>query len=355
MLAAAGGIGFSYNVYPGQWGVHVSLGFEVPAGAGVLARTACERLGVPASVDETGNATVAERSLLRILQSERPVMLWGARGRLPWYSVRENLVPLVPHQWVVFGFDPEDDVFHVGDLAPGPLVVARSGVAAARSALFSAKHRRLTVTEDAGEPVDPVTAARRGLRSGLEALQRPLLPGQGLPGLARWADLLVDNSDAKGWPKLFGKWSGAHFYDALVSIYQAVEVTSGGGALRGLFANFLERAGALEASGHYRELAEAWSDLARAALPSEVPQLGRARKLLSRRDRLFREQGMDASEELADLDQALALLRERAETAPILTETESEELRRDLSRRVLDLHRGERAAAEVLAAWASDT
>lgn len=355
VLAAAGGIGFSYNVYPGEWGLHVSLGFEVPAGAGVLARAACDRLGVPAAVDETGNATVAERRLLEILQRERPVLLWGARGRLPWFSLREDLVPLVAHQWVVFGFDPDDDAFQVADLAPDALRVSRSEMAAARSALFSAKHRRLTVTEDAVEPVDPVVAARRGLRSGVEALQRPLLPGQGLPGLARWADLLVDNGDAKGWPKMFGKWSGAHFYDALVSIYQAVEVTSGGGALRGLFSDFLERAGALEASGHYRELAEAWSDLARAALPAEVPQLGRARKLLSRRDRLFREQGAEVASELGDLDRALALLRERAETAPILTEAESEELRRDLSRRVLDLHRGERVAAEALAAWLDDS
>lgn len=351
VLAAAGGVGFSYNVYPGRWGVHVALGFEVPAGAGVLARAACERLGVPALVDETGNAVVAERSLLKVLQQERPAMLWGARGRLPWFSVREDLVSLVPHQWVAVGFDPEPDVFRVADLAPGPLRISRTDLAAARSALFSAKHRRLTVTDDRPEPVDPVEAARRGLRSGLEALRRPLLPGQGLPGLARWADLLVDTEDAKSWPRMFGKWSGAHFYDALVSIYQAVEITCGGGALRGLFANFLERAGASEAAGHYRELGHAWSDLARAALPAEVPQLGRARKLLSRRDRLFREQGAEATAELTELDRGLALLRERAETAPILTEAEAEEFRRDLSRRILDLHRGERAAAEALTAW----
>lgn len=356
VLAAAGGVGFTYKLYPGRWGIHVALGFEVPAGAGVLARTSCERLGVPVLVDETGNDVVAERSLLEVLRTRRPVLLWGARGRLPWFSVREDLVSLVPHQWVVIGFDPDDDVFHVADLASGPLPISRADLAAARAALFSAKHRRLTVKEDPRGPVDlvdPVDAARRGLRSGVEALQRPLLPGQGLPGLARWADLLVDVEDPKSWPRMFGKWSGAHFYDALVSIYRAVEITAGGGALRGLFAEFLERAGASEAAGRYRELAAQWSELARAALPSDVPQLGRTRKLLSRRDRRFRELGAEAMDELADLDRALALLRERAETAPLLTESESEDLLRDLSRRVLDLHRGERAAAEALAAWVS--
>jgi hypothetical protein len=354
VLAAGGGLGFSYNAYPGHWGVHVALTFEVPAGAGVVARAACDRLGAPARVDETGNGVVAERALLKSLRVGQPCLLWGAKGELPYYRLRDEVVPLVEHQWVAYGYDPEDDEFLVADLAPGPLRVSRHDTAAARSGLFSAKHRKLTLEMGRAAAVDPDAAARRGLRAGLEAYRVPLLPGQGLNGLARWADLMVDTESPKGWPQLFNRWQGSHFYDALVAIYEAIEITHGGGALRGLLALYLDRAGAHETAARYRQLASAWSGLAHAALPSSIPQLAHARRLLSERDRLLREEGPGepgTGSRLAALDEELSGLRQRAESAPILTESEAADFRRDLSRRVLDLHRSERAAADDLSRW----
>lgn len=350
LLALAGGVGFSYNVYPGPWGVHVALGFDVPAGAGVLARTACERLGVVARVDETGNAAVAERSLLETLEEGRPALLWGARGRLPWYRLRDELVPLVPHQWLAVGYEPETDEVLVADLAPGPLRSPRETLAAARQSLFSAKHRRMTI-QDTAAPADMAIAARRGLRAGVETYKVPLLPGQGLPGLARWADLLVDTEDARGWPRLFAPGNGPNLYDALLSVFEAIELTTGGGALRSLLAHYLDRAGADELAERYRSLADGWSALAHAAMPAEVPQLARARRLLSERDRRLREAGAQALPEIRRIDRDLTTLRQRAEAAPILTQPETEELRGELSGRVLDLFRAERAAAEELTEW----
>lgn len=353
VLAAGGGVGFSYNAYPGAWGVHVALDFAVPAGAGVVARASCDRLGAPAQVEETGNATAAERSLLRSLRDGHPCLLWGARGVLPYFRLREEVVPLVEHQWVVHGYDPESDCLLVADLSPRPLVVPRETIAAARATLFSAKHRKLTL-ERGRATVDADAAARRGLRAGLEAYRVPLLPGQGLNGLARWADLLVDTENPKGWPKLFSRWTGSHFYDALVSIYEAVELTHGGGALRGLLALYLTRAGASGPAARYRDLAAEWSALARAAMPSSVPHLGESRRLLSERDRLIRDVGPhspEAKSRLAVLDDRLEELRRQAAAAPILTDGETADFRRDLSRRILDLHRAERAAADDLSAW----
>jgi hypothetical protein len=351
LLAVSGGVGFSYNVYPGAWGVHLALGFGVPAGAGVLARAVGERLGVPTRVDETGNGVVAERQLLTGLAQGEPALLWGARGRLPYFAVREELVPLLSHQWVVWGYDARADTFLVADLAPGPLEVRREQLAAARSGLFSAKHRRLAV-QAGEEPLDLERAARRGLRAGLEALEAPLLLGQGLPGLARWADLLVDPQDARGWPRFF--WSGgALFYDALVAVYEAVEIRCCGGALRGLLAEALARLGATEAAERYRDLAAGWSALASAALPAGYELLARTRRALTLRDRLFRERGGDAAAELVRLDEDLLALRREATAAPAVPEREAAELRGELSRRLLELHRGEREAARALGGWLS--
>ena len=77
----------------------------------------------------------------------------------------------------------------------------------------------------------------------------------------------------------------------------------------------------------------------------------RARRLLSERDRRLREAGAEALPEIGRIDRDLSTLRRRAEAAPIFTQPEAEELRGELSGRVLDLFRAERAAAEELTEW----
>lgn len=348
VLAAGGGIGFAYNLYPGPWGVHVAVGFLQPGGAGEFSRRAMERLGVEVRLTEESNAVFAERALVSELGKGRPAMLWGAKAELPWFPVRPELAPLVEHRWVVWGRESEDGDFLVSDLAAGPLRLDPERLAGARSALFAAKHRQLTVHSVAEVP-DPVRLDRAAARASARVLRDPLLPGQGLAGIERWAGLLVDREARRGWPRLMHpERPGKALYDALVAVYDAVELAAPGG-LRELWALHLERLGASEAAGHYREVADGWRTVGRTALADGERLLRRTRETLRRRDRRFRAGA--GRDELAHLDGELATLRgEASEGWTVAGPAILDGLREAL----LEVHRRETAAATVLAAWAEE-
>lgn len=362
LLLGIGGIGFSYNLYPGPWGVHLALGFTRPAGSGAFQRDVCRRLGVPVEIEETGNAVLAGRALREQVEAGNPVLVWGSKAALPYLGLREDLAPVTEHLWVVTGFAAERESFRIADLAPGSLELSENEMAVARSALFTAKHRRMTVKEEGTRKggARNEEARSRLLRSGLpasvSALREPLLPGQGLPGIARWAASLEDGESPRGWPRQLA--SGPRLFDALTGLFRIVHLETAG-ALRGLWADFLHdaaewgRAPALaEVEPRYRDLAVRWRELAVAALPDDVPALAEARRLLSERDRVFRRQGWerqgDSASRLDELDRKLDGLREGMDQALPPSSSRARELLADLAGRIRELHEEEQNAVETL-------
>lgn len=365
-VLGAGGLGFTYNSYPGAWGVHVALGFLRPARAGVFLRRAAGELGLGVEVRETGNHAFARRWLGEALDEGRPALLWGSRAVLPWSGLRHGLRALVEHPWVVTGRGAAGGILRVADLAPGPLEMDEETTAEARAALFTAKHRQMTLAAPAAEAADPGRFLARALDASVRGLTDPLLPSQGLPALERWGRSLVDADDPRGWPRLLP--AGTELFDALTDLWRQVEGWSGGGALRGLYGEFLSQAGEAlgvdgpaatglrEAAERYRRLAREWTALAAAALPGSAPAEGgdglvRVRRLLEERDRIFRREGFHTREarRLEGIDRRLEGLRERAGVRFPLAPEEVEGLRGELSRRVAELHAREVEAVGVLA------
>ena len=126
----------------------------------------------------------------------------------------------------------------------------------------------------------------------------------GVPGLGKWAELLTDAGDPKGWPRLLAP-PGRQF-QFLTWLYDWVETAgTGGGCFRAMYAEFLEEAAGpldrpeLGLAGDYRELAAAWTALAGTAVAAggDGP-LARGAVLLATRRRLVEERGADAAAEL---------------------------------------------------------
>ena len=364
LLLGLGGVGFSFNLYPGPWGLHLALGFTRPVGSGVFQREVCKRLGVRVEIEETGNAALGGRALRQRAEAERPVLLWGSKAALPHMGLREELAPVIEHLWVVTGLGADRERYRVADLAPGPLELSVDEVAAARTALFTAKHRRLTVVaqdEGRGEPRhrDPRRLLRDVVTGTLDSLTEPLLPSQGLPGMARWADALEDTDSPRGW--VWQLSTGARLFDVLTAMFRTVRLETGG-ALRGLWADFLHAAQSWtpvpalsEAAERYCDLAGNWRELADAALPEGgVPELAAARRLLIERDRRFRregwERGGDSAERLEQLDRELEEIRRGLDGGTGLSCTRSRELMADLASRIRRIYRDETRAAEALQA-----
>jgi hypothetical protein len=89
----------------------------------------------------------------------------------------------------------------------------------------------------------------------------PPMRNFGVPGLAKWAELLTAGRDPKGWPRMLD--APGHQCQLLTWLYDWVETAgTGGGFFRAMYAEFLEQAaGPLERpelaglAGDYRELA----------------------------------------------------------------------------------------------------
>ena len=166
--------------------------------------------------------------------------------------------------------------------------------------------------------------------------------------------MMTDTKNAKGWPVLFK--DGRGLYGTLISLFEGVKLANNDpGALRGLYAEFLDQAGdvvelpalALVAE-RYRALADMWSDLAEAALPDQVAPLHEAKTLLEERHRLLMAHGDEATAALQPLTERLAALRAEHNRAFPLDAAATAELFAVLQDKLMAIYDAETAAIAAL-------
>jgi hypothetical protein len=304
------------------------------------ARKTCQRLGVPADVHETGSPRRAEEELRAAVGQGVPVIAWADQQALGYRHLPDWLEGHGGHPVTVYGIDEQaglapgrrssapgahaagllesqDEAMRrrhsavalIDDRNRAPLTVPLDALAAARARVGSYKHRLLVPDAPAAE-LD-TDGLRRAVRAGLAEQVEHL--GQrsdsfSLPAFRKWARLLTSTGNAKAWPKVFA--DGVGLFDACLSVYENLEPTagSGGGNLRGLYAQFLEEAARLldtpplaTAAGAYREAAARWHRVAEVALPADRDPFAEARRLTDR---------LQAQVELGDAGR-----RQAAETA----------------------------------------
>jgi hypothetical protein len=211
---------------------------------------------------------------------------------------------------------------------------------------------------------NPGVDLRGVIRNSIQACADLLLEGPanlpkfksnfGLSALEKWARLVVDAKDKKGWAKVFPR--GGTLYSALLMGYEQIELWgTGGSASRPMYAAFLEEAapvvdapGLMEAAARFRQSGKLWSELASAMLPDNVPQLRQAGELTLEKHRQFIEGGMETIVEREKLEARLAALKADATADFPLSESEVAALREDLRERVLKVHDTEGEAALAL-------
>jgi hypothetical protein len=255
----------------------------------------------------------------------------------------------------VYGVDEAAGTASVADLTDEPLDMPLDALMAARGRIKKDRHRLLGIEEPVVTP-DLAMLVRGGLEACHHELLAPSLAGA--PGNARlealrtWADRLEGSRAKERWEVVYRP--GANMWRALCSLYDFVEhYGTGGGLCRPLFADFLAEAGT--ALGHpplaalaerYARLGAAWSALAEAALPDEVPMLREARELYARKAELLHV-GAPA-EEVRAVWSRLAELEQQAREEFPLSEAACAELRTGLQARVRAMYADEVGAHAAL-------
>ena len=271
----------------------------------------CGRLGAVISRVETSDAATAADDLDARLAAGDSCLCQVDIGGLPYRHQPTDWAGWFG--WLVTAVSGDADTIDVLDLADAPFRVPRAVFAAARAAIPSFEHRLVAIAA----PERPLTELelRAALRDALVEHVEHLGADSktyALPTWRRWARRLTDPDANKGWPRVFD--GGRDLFDALSAVYEQIEHR--GGALRGLYAEFLREAATildtealLYAADLYCESEARWTELAHQALPDRVPALAAQRARLDTFYALLTSGG-----DAADTDR-VALAREMTEAA----------------------------------------
>ena len=254
----------------------------------------CERIGAKVTIQETSARKAADANLQQALGTGKPVIAWVDKAHLPHQQLPEALQGYGTYVVGVHGADNGNIL--VDDLADSLFAVPRDVFAAGRGRIGSDKNRLMLVENPAA--IDLEAAIKQGIEDQLEHLGRDS-ESFSLPVYRKWAKLMTDSKNKKGWPVVFNSRKG--LYSTLRSVYEgiALDGTDGCG-LRGLYADFLEEASSVlgkaafkDAAAQYREAATKWTELAEAALPDAVPTFKETKALLVKRYEYLKQNKSD--------------------------------------------------------------
>jgi len=360
LFGLGGGIGFSYFVfeYKAARIKTLTLGTRITtleeSSRPQFLQTICERIGAPLRVLHPSTVAAANNGVRQALAEGAPAIVWIDLSGAPYhFAATADYAARVVCSW-------KDEQVLVAGRSRRLLPLRRKAFEAARSSMGVPKSRAVVVGRPDRAP-NLATSVVEALRETRDQMARGIDVGQfrgnfGLAALEKWGSLLADERDRKGWPRFFP--AGRDLLAALVAVFVQIELRGrGGGAFRGLYADFLDEAAEAtrrrrlkDAAEAFRLSARAWHNLARAALPNAVPALRQLRELTAAREALLTRQGAQGLAQAAEMAENGRHLRRSIEEDFPLQPGEVLDLLANLRRRVLQIHALESAALQALRA-----
>ena len=311
----------------------------------------CERIGVTPEFHETGGVKKAGKTLSEALAAGRPAILWLERELLDYYNRDPD--DTGGFSWVVTacGYDPSADTFAIDDTGVRPFTVPSESLVTARQRIPSFKNRLLLLSPP--ESIDLPAAITAGIQGNIDYLGSKST-SFALPALRKWARLLTDTKNAKGWPTVFA--GGKTLFSGLVSVYEGImHEGSDGTALRGMYADFLTEAASIlnspaldAAAAEYRALGAKWRALADTALDPSVAPLASARAVLDQREAAIKTGGDDQADTIVALGKELEAMRPSADADFPRDEAWIKDLFARMQAQLNDIYAHETAALEML-------
>lgn len=313
--------------------------------------TLCKRISVAAEFHETGGKKKAGQTLHDALAAGKPAILWLERELLDYYNRDPDDTGWF--SWVVTacGYDAAADVFTIDDTGAVPFTVPSASLIASRQRVPSFKNRLLLLSPP--ESIDLPAAIKEGIQGNIEYLGSKST-SFALPTLRKWARMLTDTKNAKGWPTVFA--GGKCLYSGLVSVYEGVvHEGNDGTALRGMYADFLTEAAPIlgssalsDVAAEYRAIGAKWHALADMALDPAVDSLAAGRTLLDQREAAIKIGGDDQADTIVRLGKELEAMRPAADAAFPRDEAWINDLLARMQAQVSDIYAHENAALDML-------
>jgi len=352
LFGIGGGLGIGYILWQFQEhnAIVIVLGFRQNWQYTVkYLQALSDRLGARAVFQEGGGKSGAAKNLAAALAAGDPPLAWVDQATLPYFQLPESLKDHLSHLVGVVGIDAESVM--VDDLAPSPFRVPLATFAEARGRIVSNKSRLMTITPGSPTSDDLRAAIRAGIADCVAQLGGAS-DSFSLPTLRKWARLMTDGKNDKGWLKVFAERRG--LYSTLKSIYENIAVGGTRAGLRAMYADFLDEAAPVieapalaDVAKDYRALAAAWLDFAESALPGSIEPFQQTRRLLLEKDALL-QRGQDGQADMIPVTEALNALQKAHGADVPLTDAEMRALFESLQAKLTMIYEAEVAAARQL-------
>lgn len=350
LFGLGGGIGCAYFLFDMYGGHPLYIGSRIHAKEGdtpYFTLQMTEGWGATADVRHSSSPSAATKSLVKILNDGFTPIVWVEVTKLPYMFLSGN--PLAYHQVVVYGMEGDDVL--VGDLGDSVIRMSMEELTEARNSNYAPKFRTVVISEATAKPQLRETLSDRIRVTCSQMLEGLGIANFGLAALNKWAQMLTNTKNKKGWPNCFP--GGPPLHGAMSTVFAQIELRGyGGSAFRGLYADFLDQAaGVLKKSAlkkvaeQFRESEASWRAISDAALPDSIPLLKETREALTRRSVLIRKPRTTAiDKELESLRDRLKQLHERSAKELSLSKADTLDLFGAISERVLETEKIERAA-----------
>jgi hypothetical protein len=175
-----------------------------------------------------------------------------------------------------------------------------------------------------------------------------------LPAIKKWARLITDHKNAKGWHNVFN--AGTGLFSVLKTVFETIQPTSpGGGSLRDMYADFLEEASPIinqpelnEVANQYRILQDKWLNLSESALPDDIDPFPKFKRLIKRKNEILLDKGNEGVGETTDINGEIKSLTDNLNNEFPMSESEIEDLFNGLQDQLYNLFEAEKSAIASL-------
>jgi hypothetical protein len=351
LLGISGGLGAGYILWEFQEHLIkvLVLGFQINWQYPIkYYENVCKRLGLKFSISDTGNKKLAAQTLQTALSQSRPVVAWVDRASMPYLQLPAAMKGHIGHMVAVCGMEGSD--FLIDDRAMQPFTVPADLFEEARSQIGSYKNR-LLIVEGTAAKIDFEAAIREGIANCVMHLSSDS-ESFSLPTIRKWAKMMTDQKNKKGWPTVFRDRRG--LYSTLSSLFEIIELQGAQGGLRGMYANFLTEAADVinipalkQVADQYFALSAQWHTLAEEALPDTVPQFKQAKQVLHQQHEILMKGG-EAWRDTQPITDELRAIRSACNLNLPMTDQEISRLFCTLQDRLQIIYRGEVEAINSL-------
>ncbi|MFX0210984.1 MAG: DUF4872 domain-containing protein [Candidatus Hodarchaeota archaeon] len=311
------------------------------------------RIGIKITVKHTSSRKKGEQTLLELLKGNKPVILF-----LPSHSIKDNtLLPysafsmgssLAPcYCAVVTSFDEGTGRIQLADRSSHPVTTSMKELADPRAVM---KHTAIAV-----EPLKELKNIKKAMKAGIRDCCQELLHNRmkncRVEAFEVWAKRLSDLKDIQSWRY----FSNEKLLANLQMVHSRIKYfLSSEGALRSIYADFLEEASIMMSTSTfnkvsllYRDVANDWLEFGDAVFPDSISLFKKLRLIIEKQNKAFINRGLSDFEFRTMADNIRKLQNEILESWP-LQENETINFFNQLSDYLALIYQKERTAIKAL-------